>query len=93
MGQCEICGREISGGAQFTCSYCEGTFCPDHRLPFNHACPNIDQWRRSGAPRKRILKKVPVRILPAAITQKNAIALSAVVLFILVVVIATIRPV
>lgn len=27
----------------FRCPYCGGQFCSAHRLPENHACPNIDQ--------------------------------------------------
>jgi predicted nucleic acid binding AN1-type Zn finger protein len=46
MATCEICGTEISGGSVFTCTYCGGTFCPSHRLPFNHSCRNIEEWRR-----------------------------------------------
>jgi hypothetical protein len=45
MVECEFCGTSVSGGSAFTCTYCQGTFCPAHRLPFNHACPNIDEWR------------------------------------------------
>jgi len=58
---CEICGEEISGGSVFTCNYCGGVFCPRHRLPFNHACKNLAEWKKSGTPenkRTRTHKKV-----------------------------------
>ncbi len=48
MEKCDICGEEINGGAVFTCNYCKGTFCPDHRLPFNHNCSGMEEWRKSG---------------------------------------------
>ncbi|MDD1723865.1 MAG: hypothetical protein LUQ07_01905 [Methanospirillum sp.] len=51
---CEVCGEEVSGGSAFTCSYCGGVYCPGHRLPFNHACPNIAEWKRSGVTGKKV---------------------------------------
>jgi len=27
----------------FRCQYCHGLFCPEHRLPENHKCPEIDK--------------------------------------------------
>lgn len=34
--KCDYCGREED--LPFTCNYCGGTFCADHRLPESHAC-------------------------------------------------------
>lgn len=34
--KCDYCGREED--LPFTCNYCGGTFCPEHRLPEAHAC-------------------------------------------------------
>ena len=34
--KCDFCGTEVD--LPFTCNYCGGTFCPDHRLPEAHAC-------------------------------------------------------
>ncbi len=34
--KCDFCGREED--LPFTCNYCGGTFCGDHRLPEAHAC-------------------------------------------------------
>ncbi|HWQ64692.1 MAG TPA: AN1-type zinc finger domain-containing protein [Methanospirillum sp.] len=57
MVECEFCGTEVSGGSAFTCTYCRGTFCPAHRLPFNHACPNIEEWRNSKPSTKKVAKQ------------------------------------
>jgi len=35
-GSCEYCGKKELMG--FTCSYCEGYFCTEHRLPEKHGC-------------------------------------------------------
>ncbi|UCE15132.1 MAG: AN1-type zinc finger domain-containing protein [Candidatus Heimdallarchaeota archaeon] len=35
-GSCEHCGKKELMG--FTCSYCDGYFCTEHRLPEKHAC-------------------------------------------------------
>jgi uncharacterized membrane protein YvbJ len=56
MVECEICGESVSGGSVFTCTYCGGTFCPAHRLPFNHACTRIEDWRRSKPAGKKYEK-------------------------------------
>src|SRR6056297_2401952 len=42
MATCDQCGRNES--MPYTCRYCGGTFCPDHRLPENHACPGLKEW-------------------------------------------------
>jgi hypothetical protein len=71
MVECEFCGTEVSGGSAFTCTYCHGTFCPAHRLPFNHACPNIEEWRSKPATRKVTRQKSGSGIL---IDQKGLVA-------------------
>jgi predicted nucleic acid binding AN1-type Zn finger protein len=39
-GSCEYCGKnELMG---FTCSYCDGYFCTEHRLPEKHDCSSIN---------------------------------------------------
>ncbi|HIP62625.1 MAG TPA: rhomboid family intramembrane serine protease [Archaeoglobus profundus] len=40
MTKCDICGKEEP--LPFTCRYCGGTFCADHRLPEKHNCPNFN---------------------------------------------------
>lgn len=42
MAKCARCGRDES--MPYTCRYCGGTFCGDHRLPENHACPGLEDW-------------------------------------------------
>lgn len=37
MNTCNLCGE--SGGLLYSCSYCTGRYCADHRLPEEHACP------------------------------------------------------
>jgi predicted nucleic acid binding AN1-type Zn finger protein len=34
--KCQVCGRVDP--LPFTCTYCKGTYCAEHRLPENHAC-------------------------------------------------------
>ena len=34
--KCDFCGRDED--LPFTCNYCGGTFCAEHRLPESHAC-------------------------------------------------------
>ena len=36
----------------FTCNYCGGNFCTEHRLPENHACDGLIKWRTKRPPRK-----------------------------------------
>jgi len=40
MAECDICGEKVMG---FSCSYCGGTYCSDHRLPENHECDNLEE--------------------------------------------------
>ncbi|MDG6219174.1 MAG: CAP domain-containing protein [Candidatus Thermoplasmatota archaeon] len=48
MSYCWYCGKEVS--LPYTCNYCGGQFCADHKLPPNHNCPNIDAWMRKRPP-------------------------------------------
>ncbi len=36
---CQACGQDVL--MPFTCPYCGGQFCSEHRLPENHNCPRI----------------------------------------------------
>ncbi|MFW9909570.1 MAG: AN1-type zinc finger domain-containing protein [Candidatus Thorarchaeota archaeon] len=38
MVRCSLCGQDDLG---FTCPYCNGVYCTDHRLPEGHGCPGI----------------------------------------------------
>jgi len=87
MVECEFCGTSVSGGSVFTCTYCHGTFCPAHRLPFNHACPKIEEWRSSKpAKQKGVTRKAGLGILA---DQKGIIAggvlmLALIIMFLLI---------
>ena len=39
--KCNYCGKDEA--LPFRCQYCHGSFCPEHRLPENHNCPEIDR--------------------------------------------------
>jgi len=86
--KCEICGREISGSSAFTCNYCKGTFCPEHRLPFNHACKNLAGWKQSGAPGKKrfTLSKKPVLSSGVPLYKKKEVIIGGAVIIILAII-------
>lgn len=44
MQNCEECGKEIS--MPYTCSFCGGKFCSEHRLPENHSCDGLSSYKR-----------------------------------------------
>lgn len=50
--KCHYCGKEVY--LPFKCPYCGHYFCSEHRLPENHACPEI--WR-AKAPKKEVAKR------------------------------------
>jgi len=73
MAKCDQCGRQEN--MPYRCRYCGGTFCGDHRLPENHACPGLEEWndprgvfdsgfddsaRHPGGRSGKLLKQVPV---------------------------------
>ncbi|MCL1977151.1 MAG: hypothetical protein FWG55_03460 [Candidatus Bathyarchaeota archaeon] len=41
--KCQVCGTEVT--MPYTCPYCGGQFCSQHRLPENHTCPQISRAR------------------------------------------------
>jgi Zn-dependent protease len=45
--ECQLCKKDVA--LPFKCPYCSGYFCPEHRLPENHACP--EYWK-ALAPRE-----------------------------------------
>ena len=83
MVECEICGTSVSGGSAFTCSYCGGTFCPSHRLPFNHACPRIEDWR-SSKPEKVKKTREREKELQLLVKQRSIIAGAVIGLFLVI---------
>jgi predicted nucleic acid binding AN1-type Zn finger protein len=32
----------------FHCDYCDQYFCGKHRLPFEHNCKNISEWKKTS---------------------------------------------
>ncbi len=42
MAQCDQCGRHED--LPYQCRRCGQTFCAEHRLPENHACPGLNEW-------------------------------------------------
>lgn len=49
---CALCGKRVY--LPFRCDYCGQYYCDRHRMPFDHACKNIDAWKHSRAgPGKR----------------------------------------
>jgi predicted nucleic acid binding AN1-type Zn finger protein len=39
-----LCGERAY--LPFHCEYCNQYYCDKHRLPFDHDCKNIDQWKK-----------------------------------------------
>jgi Zn-dependent protease len=45
MANCSLCGKE---DLCFTCPYCKGVFCSEHRLPESHGCPGLQQAKEDA---------------------------------------------
>lgn len=45
--ECHFCGLKKEG-LPFRCNYCGESFCSDHRLPENHACPRVGGPKQPG---------------------------------------------
>lgn len=45
MTECSLCGKE---DLNFTCPYCNGVYCGEHRLPESHGCPGIQRVREDA---------------------------------------------
>jgi len=41
---CATCGERVY--LPYLCNYCHNYYCGKHRLPFNHDCTNIDEWKK-----------------------------------------------
>ena len=62
MGKCAYCSDDVL--LPFTCNFCGGQFCTQHRLPENHVCPNqhsrtpLGRWKAKNIPLdNRIVKR------------------------------------
>lgn len=53
MTTCSLCGKE---DLCFTCPYCKGVFCGNHRLPEGHGCPAMHQVREDA--KRKVSKSV-----------------------------------
>ncbi|TFG29791.1 hypothetical protein EU528_09095 [Candidatus Thorarchaeota archaeon] len=53
MTTCSLCGKE---DLCFTCPYCKGVYCGDHRLPEGHGCPAMHQVREDA--KKKVARSV-----------------------------------
>ena len=55
-GRCHVCGKyELM---PFTCKFCGGRFCAEHRLPENHDCPGLADYRRKLRAEGRLFDNV-----------------------------------
>ncbi len=54
--KCDYCGKDEA--LPFRCQYCHGSFCPEHRLPENHNCPEINQAIEARAQKQSYEYKV-----------------------------------
>ncbi|MFX1370052.1 MAG: AN1-type zinc finger domain-containing protein [Promethearchaeota archaeon] len=50
MVNCSLCGKE---DLCFTCPYCNGVYCSEHRLPEGHGCPGMQRARDEA--RRRVV--------------------------------------
>jgi len=48
MPRCDFCGKNVA--LPFHCQYCGKNFCDEHRLPPNHDCAGLTEWKRTPAP-------------------------------------------
>ncbi|HVL49672.1 MAG TPA: rhomboid family intramembrane serine protease [Candidatus Thermoplasmatota archaeon] len=55
--QCETCRRDEY--MPFVCKFCKGRFCAEHRLPENHACRGLDDYREKVRAEGRFLSADP----------------------------------
>ncbi len=89
LERCAVCGAEEF--IPYVCRYCGGIHCVYHRLPENHACPNIEQARapkpilrserRTETPTVRMVKsptlsRVSGRELTALLTALAVLSIS-----------------
>ena len=85
MPECDHCGMDVM--LPFTCAYCGGSYCAEHRLPENHQCPHrpkvpppyLKGYDIAESPmRPKIMKAPPTRLRLSP--TKKLIAILAIVL-------------
>jgi membrane associated rhomboid family serine protease len=42
MATCDVCGRQED--MPYSCHYCGGSYCAEHRLPETHDCSGLEDW-------------------------------------------------
>jgi Zn-dependent protease len=57
--RCQACGIEVA--MPFICSFCGGAFCPQHRLPETHDCPEYWSVRVRREPAVRVISPPDIR--------------------------------
>jgi uncharacterized protein YkwD len=84
MQNCEYCGREVM--LPFTCAYCGGSYCAEHRLPETHQClrrpkgpPPYLLGQDNNSSEKAVIAKPPTT-KKSRFSPKKVIAYSAVLL-------------
>lgn len=48
MAECPICFERIDTISGYSCNYCTGMYCADHRLPEQHDCPGLSRANTLG---------------------------------------------
>jgi len=57
--KCQACGVEVE--MPFVCSFCGGAFCPHHRLPESHDCPEYWRVRARREPVVKVIAPPDIR--------------------------------
>lgn len=68
MTKCEFCGQEVD--LPFRCTFCDGKFCIQHRLPKNHSCPQAPQRTPLGQWKAKTRKPEPKELSPLPRTPR-----------------------
>lgn len=69
---CDFCGKPFGGDLPFSCKFCGGKFCTEHRLPESHECIGLkehkERVKRGEVPlfeEKKVKKEIkPKKIVP-----------------------------
>ncbi|MHB8604873.1 MAG: rhomboid family intramembrane serine protease [Thermoplasmatota archaeon] len=61
-GTCDACGRDEY--MPFVCKFCKGRFCAAHRLPENHNCQGLGEWREKVRSEGRLMQPEPDLVAP-----------------------------
>jgi len=68
--KCQACGEEVE--MPFICSFCGGAFCPQHRLPESHDCPEYWRVRARREPVVRVLAPPDIRAYAGSAVRSSA---------------------